>query len=298
MIEEKIVRTDPTAMIKAPRTTRYVPRRLQVDVAKAILVHAEDTRARLVIVLMLQEGLRRGEIPGLQLGDVDLAARTMIVVGKGGHQRILPITDETMEALEAYLAEHPATSGPLIRSYTKSGAGIQVDVIAKLFRRAARKAGIRAVPHQARHTMAGDMLDNGANLRDVQTALGHANLKTTSVYLGLSALGDLQKSMGGRRYGERLGDWGGDWSVQDCVDRFDAACKLAALRVEREPGAHLVECAVAAGDDPGANCEACADYFVPAVAAEEDGSDLFDRRANHDGGGYVIGGAEGTAEVS
>lgn len=118
---------------------------------------------------------------------------------------VLPISDETWMALTAYLSEHPATSGGLVRSYRQEWRALQADTISGMVSLWMSEAGIKRRPrdgvnaHALRHTSATDMLRAGAHLRDVQHALGHAHLATTEVYLPL-VVKDLREAMGGRKY--------------------------------------------------------------------------------------------------
>ncbi len=158
-------------------------------------------------LLEVQEGLRAGEVSRLQIGDIDFIGRTARVVGKGGHERLLPISEETWAAVSAYLDEHPATSGPLLRSYRQPWRPLAPDTISGMVSEWMRVAGIKRRArdgisgHALRHTMATDALRNGAHLRDVQHALGHAHLATTEAYLPL-VVNDLRAAMGGRRYAQ------------------------------------------------------------------------------------------------
>lgn len=195
-----LMTTDPTMGIEGPRTPRYVPRGLKSDAVAGALDACPDARARLMLLLMCQEGLRCGEVAALELGDVDFDDKLMLVRGKGGHQRVLPLSDETWGAVVEYLAQHPANAGPLVRSYNDPHSGIEASYISTLVARWIRATGVNATAHQLRHTAATDMLRSGAHLRDVQHALGHVSLSTTQRYLPWM-VGDLRTAMAGRRYG-------------------------------------------------------------------------------------------------
>lgn len=198
-------RSDPTTGMARIRQPRRLPRALAADQSRAAAAMTGDARIALCVSLGLQEGLRVAEMANLQHGDVDLTERTLRVKGKGGHERALPISDETMAALEAYLAEAPGRGGPLIKSRRHPHRGIKPATIGGYLADALRAAGVPATAHQLRHTMARDMLKAGSNLHDVQQALGHVNLGTTQIYLGFASVADLRKAMGGRRYrGPRL----------------------------------------------------------------------------------------------
>lgn len=198
-VEHGAMPAEPTVGVRGPRPPRSVPRSLRGEAVLAALDAAPDRRARLILLLMAQEGLRCGEVAGLQLGDVDPGERLMLVRGKGGHERVLPVSDETWDALEDYLDEHPAAAGPLIRSYRRPGYGMRPNYLSRVVSEWMHAGGIPASGHALRHTCATDMLRSGANVAQVQAALGHASLATTGRYLGWN-MGDLRQAMGGRRY--------------------------------------------------------------------------------------------------
>jgi site-specific recombinase XerD len=150
---------------------------------------------------MREEGLRAIEVANLQMGDVDMATRTMVVTGKGGHSRVLPVTSTMMGALSSFLTERGKDSGALVQSYQRSYAsdsdGLSAKVVARFAGEAIKRAGVNESGHVLRHTFAHRMIDAGADIRDVQMALGHASIVTTQVYLGYTALGDLRGFMEG-----------------------------------------------------------------------------------------------------
>lgn len=198
------VRHNPANHVKGPRQPRILPRALAGGSASRVLSACPDARARLVVTLMLQQGLRCVEVSRLELGDIDRYHGTVRVKGKGDHERVLPLMDETVASLTEYLGELPAVAGPLVRSYT-TGRALTPGSISRLVSGWMLDAQVKSAPgdgisaHPLRHTMASDMLLNGAHLRDVQAALGHAHLATTETYLPLVVNG-LHAAMSGRSY--------------------------------------------------------------------------------------------------
>lgn len=198
-------RRNPANEVTAPRQPRRPPRALHDGQVGLVLDACPDTRARLVVTLMAQQGLRCCEVSRLELGDIDWHARTMRVRGKGGHERVLPFFDETLLALDEYLGEFPASAGALVRSYTHCQRAVRPRTISEYVSGWMNDAGIKNGPrdgvsaHAHRHTCLTDMLRKGAHLRDVQAAAGHASLTTTEMYLPLLVNG-LTEAMGGRTY--------------------------------------------------------------------------------------------------
>lgn len=194
---------DITAELRAPRQPRAVPRGYRREVVDELLAVAPDARARLIVLLEVQEGLRACEVARIELGDIDYDERTALIRGKGQRERLLPLSAQTWEALEAYLNEHPLKAGPLIRSYNEPWRGISSAHVQHLVQGWLRLAGVRSGGgHGLRHTMATTLLrERRADIRDVQMALGHATLQSTSVYLPFSDARRLRAVMGGRHYG-------------------------------------------------------------------------------------------------
>lgn len=192
--------TNPLENLPRPRVPRHPPRNLSRAQVTAAADHMGE-RTLVGWLLMLQCGLRRGEVVAIEMADVDLHARTIRVRGKGGHERVVPVPDEAHEAVVAY-AHH---SGPLLRSHTERGAGICGFTLYADIRRALQDSGVKLAawdgvsPHAARHTAATDVLAGGASVRDVQRLLGHADLSTTAGYLDV-VIGDLADVVAGRRY--------------------------------------------------------------------------------------------------
>lgn len=204
-VEHRYLRVDPTLGVRGPRQPRRLPRGLKLAEVRATLAKAPDARARLVLLLMFQEGLRRREVAGLSLGDIDMDERTMLVVGKGDHERTLPISAETWGALVAYLGTGRIVAGPLIRSLVDGRSALQPATVGRMVSAIMLDAGVKEraydgrSAHSARHTAATDTLRAGGHLRDVQKMLGHVSLTSTEVYLPL-VVNDLRSAMSGRQY--------------------------------------------------------------------------------------------------
>lgn len=197
-----MIKRDPTFGVTRPKLPRRVPRAFgSSDVAKLLSACADD-RERLMALLMVQECLRAVEVARAQLGDIDEGERLILVHGKGGHERIVPVSDETWNVLLTYLGKNPGEmpACPLVRSQVSPWDPISAKRVSRIVGDALRRAGLGGKAHRLRHTGASDMLDSGANIRDVQTALGHASLATTQIYLRAKSGKDLRGVMGGRAY--------------------------------------------------------------------------------------------------
>ena len=200
---------DPCVMVPMPKVPPQLPKRLTHEEAVRLVETARaDRRTLLIVLLMLQEGLRRIEVSGLNVEDIDFADRSMTIRGKGGQGRetdALPITKETWRALTSYLAEEGHTHGPLIRNRVRLHGRCAPATISELVHNAMVEAGIKRpgdltrTPHSCRHTAAHDLLERTDNVRAVQQALRHRSVRSTELYLrGQTA--ELRGVMEGRRY--------------------------------------------------------------------------------------------------
>lgn len=196
------LQADPTLLLKSPRQPRAVPRGLPAETVRALVRTLPDSRARFIVVWMVQLGLRAVELTRLEVGDIDIDQRTVLLRGKGGWQRLLPITEEAWAVLVAYLVEYPPRAGPVLRSYTEPWKGIQPATVVRLVSRWMSDAGVQGTGHALRHSTATHLLrgDHPADVRDVQAVLGHQSLTSTSVYLPHSDLPRLREVLEGRRY--------------------------------------------------------------------------------------------------
>lgn len=196
---------DAALRVRSMKEPTRVPRALTAQQVALILDACVDTRARLAVLLMVQEGLRRGEVARLQVGDVNLQHGVMTVTGKGGHQRVLHVTEQARLAVIEHLSVEGAVAGPLLRSRQFPQRGLHPDTVSALVRRAMEAAGVKRAPfdgvnpHALRHTALTHMLIAGAHVRDVQQVAGHRNLSTTERYLPL-LVGTLSGAMSGRWY--------------------------------------------------------------------------------------------------
>jgi integrase/recombinase XerC len=185
------IAADPSAGLSAPSGEGRLPRVLKADELSSLLdappalVDDDPPRVRLrddaVLELLYGSGLRIGELCNLRPSDVDLRGGSVTVWGKGGKQRVVPITPPAADALRALLATDP----PIDDAVFRNGRGKRLtprDARRILDRRALAPTH----PHALRHTFATHLLDGGADLRAVQELLGHADLSTTQHYTHVS----------------------------------------------------------------------------------------------------------------
>jgi site-specific recombinase XerD len=161
-------------------------RRIQASAAEGARPDpVEWLRDAAVLELIYSAGLRISEVCGLRVEQVDLAARTLRVLGKGRKERVVPFGEPALAALEAYWRAARHGQGPQEPVFLgRSDAPLRPAVIQGRLKRYLASAGLdpALTPHKLRHSFATHLLEDGADLRSVQEMLGHKNLKTTEVY--------------------------------------------------------------------------------------------------------------------
>ena len=195
-----VLASDPTEGIDLPRVERALPRLLRSDETAALIEAVEPgtplgLRDRAMLEVLYGGGLRVSELVGLSLAGLDLRAGLVRVVGKGNRERILPLGELALAAAGVWLADGRPV---FVRAQTREsdavflsrrGTAMTRQNFFVRLRGIARRAGIdqdRVSPHVLRHAFATDLLEGGADLRAVQTMLGHADLSTTQIYTHVS----------------------------------------------------------------------------------------------------------------
>lgn len=193
LLREEKIGADPTAVLALPRQWRNLPKYLTVEEVDRLLAAPDPDkptglRDRAMIELLYASGLRVTELCQLRVGDLDQDLGYVRVVGKGNKHRLVPTGARAIAAVGAYLE----TARPALLQGRGSGY-LFVTARAKPLTRQGfwkamglygRKAGIRRrlTPHLLRHSFATHLLEGGADLRSVQTMLGHADISTTQIY--------------------------------------------------------------------------------------------------------------------
>ena len=197
LFEERDRKDDPTSKLDAPKVRRDVPDvLLREDVDRLLQASAEDPRLTCLLELLYGAGLRVSELVGLRLGDLPRRrlgrweTREMIVRGKGGKERLCPLGAPALLALRNWLELRDdekygtASSAFVFPSRGKAGH-LTRRRLAQMLEALALKVGLapaRVHPHALRHAYATHLLQGGADLRSVQTLLGHADIATTQIY--------------------------------------------------------------------------------------------------------------------
>jgi integrase/recombinase XerC len=191
-----LIAADPCAGLRNPRQEKKHPRFLNVDQAFSLLdsvpgVDPRGLRDLALAELLYGSGLRVSEAVGLDLKDVDPRQGLVRVMGKGGKERLAPLTGRAAQRLSRYIdqrnafAPEPAEAALFLG---RRGGRLNRREAARVLERLARAAGLpdSVHPHMLRHSFATHLLEAGADLRSVQELLGHARLSTTQRYTHLN----------------------------------------------------------------------------------------------------------------
>ena len=194
LCREGVLEKNPARALLSPRTERRMPVHLEEHEIAALLdVPGEGlapARARAILELFYATGIRCGELVGLDLGDVDMQARMVRVLGKGRKERVVPFGQPAADALSRYAVcrdEAMPRSDALFvnrRGGRLTDRYVRYIVAARMTQMAAAR---RISPHGLRHSFATHLLERGADLRAIQELLGHASLSTTQRYTHVNA---------------------------------------------------------------------------------------------------------------
>lgn len=177
-LDRDLIDDNPMVTIPTPRTPRPQYRALDPEVVARVL-HLAYPRERTMVLLILHLGLRCCEMSRADASDWDRRRGTFFVKGKGGSDRVLPVSDEAEWVLDLWLDGRRA--GPLFPS--QHADRLSPNSISQIGTRLAQRAGVQASFHRFRHCCGHDMLAMGAKPNAVQRFLGHSDLSTTAIYL-------------------------------------------------------------------------------------------------------------------
>jgi integrase/recombinase XerD len=199
LVAEGALRSDPTENLSSPKVGKPLPKPLSRAEVEALLEEPaklsspEAKRDKAMLELLYAGGMRVSELVSLNLSDLNLEAGFVRCLGKGAKERIIPIHERATQAVEEYLVE---ARPQLLRSkgeealfLNRRGERLSRQGFWLILKPYAKAAGIKkeVTPHTLRHSFATHMLSGGADLRNVQELLGHANISSTQVYTHLTS---------------------------------------------------------------------------------------------------------------
>jgi integrase/recombinase XerD len=193
LIEKGAVDADPTAHLAAPRQWQSLPKYLnkkQIDdlLGACDSLKPQGLRDRAMLELLYATGLRVSELCGVRVSEIEINMGVVRVLGKGNKHRIVPVGRPAVRAVEQYLGDgRPRLLKGRASPYlfvTNRGGAMTRQAFWQLLARYGKKAGIfhDLTPHVLRHTFATHLLEGGADLRSLQSMLGHSDISTTQIY--------------------------------------------------------------------------------------------------------------------
>ena len=204
LASERLLSLDPSVHIPAPQRAQTLPHTPSVQAMRLLLeslerdaAHSEPEalRLRLLLSLCYGSGLRVSELVGLECGALSRDSLVATIAGKGGKTRFVPLLENTLAAYDAYMKirerfvpKHLRGVSPYVFPSNGQSGHLTRQRFGQLLKEAASRAGLDAKllsPHKLRHAFATHLLAGGADLRAIQTMLGHADIATTQIYTHL-----------------------------------------------------------------------------------------------------------------
>lgn len=200
LVSENVRDDDPTSTIESPKQKRTLPKTLSEEEVSLLIKTAaqgggaDSIRLVCLLEMLYATGLRVSELVGLPMSAIGEDEQFLMISGKGGRERMVPLSDPAQKALSAYIAVRKQFIGPeetakqeqwLFPSRTSESGHLTRQRFAQLLKDLSKNAGIEAgkvSPHILRHAFATHLLSRGADLRSVQKMLGHADIATTQIY--------------------------------------------------------------------------------------------------------------------
>ena len=184
---EKIITTNPTANLELPKRNRALPKFLTVEEIELLISSAGDVRnslrLRAMIELLYASGLRVSELCELPMSGI--LGNKLLIHGKGAKERLVPMHDAAIHALNKWIDARGDTDSKYVFPSNGKTGHITRDGFFKILKKCAVLSGIdpnHVSPHVLRHSFASHLLAGGANLRAIQTMLGHEDISTTQIY--------------------------------------------------------------------------------------------------------------------
>jgi len=194
---DKLLDNSPAELLEQPKLPLYLPEVLSVEEIEKIIAAIDLSqpmghRNVAIIETLYGSGLRVSELVNIKLSNIYFDEKYMIISGKGGKQRLVPLSDNTIEQINFWLSDRNLiTIKPKHEDFlfiNRRGAQISRSMIFKIIKQLAKDAGVRKKisPHTFRHSFATHLLEGGANLRAIQQLLGHSSIITTEIYTHIS----------------------------------------------------------------------------------------------------------------
>lgn len=205
LVRKGFMSQNPSRLMSTPKIWKHIPIVLTYSQVEALLNQPDTNkplgiRDRALLELLYATGMRISEVVELSLNDLNLQSGFCIFMGKGGKQRLVPLGRSVLNWIEEYLdLVRPILSKGLEERQlilTRNGKGITRQGAWKILKQYATQTGLppNVTPHTLRHSFATHLLENGADLRIVQTLLGHADISTTQIYTHVAEIEKIKKA--------------------------------------------------------------------------------------------------------
>lgn len=196
LIQEGHIKNNPAAVVPTPKLPKRLPKTIEPEAIEKIIalddyIDNDDSwqskNEKLIIKLLFETGIRRAEICSIQEKDVHISRKTLLIFGKGGKERTVPLHSTTLQLIEYYIQEKKKLFDLQNNSslfITPTGKDIYEQYVYRLVKRFLDKVSSaqKKSPHVLRHTFATALLNNGADISAIKDLLGHASLAATQVY--------------------------------------------------------------------------------------------------------------------
>jgi tyrosine recombinase XerC len=191
MQREGIVEKNPAVLLMTPKLDKPLPKFMTEEQTVKLVEAPKDhklasLRDRAIFEVLYSTGIRVSELVGLNIESIDGIGNVIRVMGKGRKERLVPIGEKAIEAIQQYCAARKTKTSALFLN--KNGTRLTTRSICNIINKYIERESInqKVSPHTFRHSFATHLLNNGADLRSVQELLGHVNLSTTQIYTHLT----------------------------------------------------------------------------------------------------------------
>ncbi|MEC4686668.1 MAG: site-specific tyrosine recombinase XerD [Nitrospirota bacterium] len=190
LILEKLRSEDPSENLQTPARWERLPKAISVDDVQRLLEAIEGGELALrdlaMLELMYASGLRVSELVNLRVEDVNLEAGFVRVIGKGSRERVVPVSEQTIDNIRKYIKQLRTSllkgkESPYL-FISRRGTSLTRQRFWQTIKGYGRRVGIKVSPHVIRHSFATHLLEGGADLRSIQKMLGHSDISTTQIY--------------------------------------------------------------------------------------------------------------------
>lgn len=189
----ELIAGNPARLVSTPRREKLLPAVITIDDAHRLMEapgdgdRSTELRDRAVLETLYSTGIRASELAGMNRDDMNRHDRLIRIRGKGRKERIVPVGQKALDAIEVYIKTRPAASGEPVFT-GPAGKRLTPRTVQRILEKYRKKLGLpqKATPHTLRHSFATHMLESGADLRAIQELLGHASLSTTQRYTHLN----------------------------------------------------------------------------------------------------------------